>query len=191
VITSLGLPTLPLRAGPGVMNDNQAIHKVEIGQLIENLPLGYCVIGDTAYTGSERLVPLYDGADKLKPKYDNLNFFGSQLRIKIEMAFGMMTRKWGLYWRPLLIGLGKIKYVVEVIAHLHNYCINERILQGGDTPINPILEANVTGREMFQGTAKALAKYEAIAKDLPGVSANRVDMTKRIERLGLSRTKLA
>jgi hypothetical protein len=121
------------------------------------------------------------------------SLLGSQLRIRIEMAFGMMTRKWGLYWRPLLVGLDKIKYVVEVVARLHNFCTNERILEGAeDNPaINPVVEANVPGQEIFQETAEALAEYEALAKDLPGISANRTDMRRSIEILGLSCQKLA
>jgi hypothetical protein len=106
------------------------------------------------------------GANKLQSKYDNFNFFGSQLRIRIEMAFGMMTRKWGIYWRPLLVGLDKIKYIVEVVARLHNFCIDERILEPGKS-CDPVVEANVTGREIF--TAEALAKYEALAESLPPV----------------------
>jgi DDE superfamily endonuclease len=68
-------------AGPGVMNDNQAIHEIDLSKLIKALPFGYCVIGDVAYTASESLVPLFYGADKFKKKYDNFNFYGSQLRI--------------------------------------------------------------------------------------------------------------
>jgi DDE superfamily endonuclease len=178
-------------AGPGVMNDNQSIHQVDIGAMIECIPLGHCVIGDAAYTALEQFVPMYYGVDKLKPKYDNFNFFGSQLRIQIEMAFGMMTRKWGIYWRPLLIGLDKIKYVVESVARLHNFCINERILESGDNAIDPVAEANVTSREIFQDTAEAMAEYAALTEDLPGISAMHADMVNRIKYLGLSRSKLA
>jgi hypothetical protein len=78
------------------MNDNQAIHEVDIGWLIEQIPFGFCVIGDAAYTATENLVPLFYGANKLKKQYDNFNFFGSQLRIRIKIAFGLMTRKWGI-----------------------------------------------------------------------------------------------
>jgi hypothetical protein len=39
------------------MNDNQAIHEVDIGSMIKKIPLGFCVLGDAAYTASERLVP--------------------------------------------------------------------------------------------------------------------------------------
>jgi hypothetical protein len=102
-----------------------------------------------------------------------------------------MTRKWGIYWRPLLIGLDKIKLLVEVVARLHNFCINERIEESGGELVVPVLEANIVGREIFQETAEALAEYEALAKELPGYSGNRSDMAKWREILGLSRTKLA
>jgi DDE superfamily endonuclease len=170
------------------------MHEVHISQLIKKLPLGYYVLGDAAYTASERLIPMNYGADKLKPKFDNFNIYGSQLRIRIEMAFGMMTHKWGMYWRPLLVGLDKIKCIVEVVARLHNFCVNERILEVGEdggTSVDPVVEANVSGREIFLDTAETLAKYEALAKVLPGVSSNHHDMTKRIKNLGLCCAKLA
>jgi hypothetical protein len=46
------------------MNDNQAINKVDIGELIGKLPFGFCIIGDAAYTATEHLIPVYYGADK-------------------------------------------------------------------------------------------------------------------------------
>jgi DDE superfamily endonuclease len=50
-------------AGPGVMNDNQAINEVDITELISNIPFPYCVIGDAAYTSTESLVPMFYGPD--------------------------------------------------------------------------------------------------------------------------------
>jgi hypothetical protein len=43
-------------AGPGVMGDNDAIHECFLGGLIENLPKGYVVIGDAAYTPTEHIL---------------------------------------------------------------------------------------------------------------------------------------
>jgi DDE superfamily endonuclease len=103
-------------AGPGVMNDNIAINEVDLGQLIEQLPFAFHVIGDCAYNATEHLIPLYSGADKLKAQYGHFNFFGLQLRIRIKMAFGMMSKKWGILWRPLVVGMHHIKYIVEAVA---------------------------------------------------------------------------
>jgi DDE superfamily endonuclease len=103
-------------AGPGVMNDNQAINEVNIAELIANLPFSHCVIGDAAYTATEHLVPMFYGPEKQNPRLDNFNFYVSQLRIRIKMAFGMMQRKWGILWQPVVVPLEKIKYIVEAIA---------------------------------------------------------------------------
>jgi hypothetical protein len=100
------------------------------------------------------------------------------------MAFGLMTRKWGIYWRPLLVGLDCVRYIIEVVGRLHNFCINERILETGDSLFDPVAEANVTGHEMFQEMAEKLAKYEALAKALPGQSGRREDMVQWILHLG-------
>jgi DDE superfamily endonuclease len=84
-------------AGPSVMNNNQAINEVDLAALIGNLPFTYCVIGDAAYTATEHLIPMFYG-----PRYDNFNFYASQLRIRIEMAFGMMQKKWKSFGSPSL-----------------------------------------------------------------------------------------
>jgi hypothetical protein len=74
-------------------------------------------------------VPVYQGVDKLTPKYDNFNFFASQCRIRVEMAFGMMQSKWGILQRPLACSLTNMLWLAKAIARLHNLCINERLGQ--------------------------------------------------------------
>jgi hypothetical protein len=142
-----------------------------------------------AHTATEHLVPMFYGADKQKPWLDNFNFFALQLWICIEMAFGMMQKKWGILWHPLLVPLDKTKYIIEVIARLHNFCINERLLEAGDE-IDPVTEANITGRGTFEESAAMLAEYEAVLEDLPGYSGNREHMVKHIKKLGLARVTL-
>jgi DDE superfamily endonuclease len=173
------------------MNDNQAINEVNIAELISNLPFSFCVIGDAAYSPTKSLVPMFYGLDKQRARFDNFNFYPSQLHIRIKMAFGMMQRKWGMLWRPLIVPLGKIKYIVEVIAWLHNFCIlDERILERGGGNIDPVVEVNVTGKGTFEDLSEALAEYKAILEDLPGYSGNREQMVRRIEQQGLTRINL-
>lgn len=112
------------------MGDRDAIKQVELHNLIHSLPGLYSVIGDCAYTPSEKLIPIYRGAEATLPRYDNFNFYASQLRIRIEMAFGLMTKKWGILTRPLSIKMKHIKYVMICIAKLHNFCIDERLIEG-------------------------------------------------------------
>jgi DDE superfamily endonuclease len=60
-------------AAPGVTGDREAIKQCSLYQLIEQLPVGYCVIGDAAYQPTEHMVPVYQGAEKLVPKYDKVS----------------------------------------------------------------------------------------------------------------------
>jgi hypothetical protein len=55
-----------------------------------NLPLGYFLLGDNAYKPSEYLVPIFGGADRINVDCDNCNYYMSQCRIRVEMAFGMI-----------------------------------------------------------------------------------------------------
>ena len=80
-----------------------------------------------AYEPTEHLVPVYQGIDKLRERYDNFNFFASQLQIRIKMAFGMLTNKWGVLQRPVGASMKNVKWMMQALARLHNFCINERI----------------------------------------------------------------
>jgi hypothetical protein len=49
-------------------------------------------------------------------KHDNFNFYASQLRIRIEMAFGLMVKKWGILSRPLTNKLKHLRKMVIAIC---------------------------------------------------------------------------
>ena len=53
------------------------------------------------------------------------NYFLSQLRIRIEMAFGRMTTKWRILRWNLENGTRRNSRIIRVYATLHNYVINE------------------------------------------------------------------
>jgi hypothetical protein len=76
-----------------------------------------------------------------------------------------------------------------VIAHLHNYCINERILETGGA-IDPVVDANITGHGTFEEASQQLAEYEAVLEDILSFSGNREHVVKRIEQLGLEKIYL-
>jgi len=61
---------------------------------VEGLPLNYVAVADAAYTPTEKMCALFYGNQAKKEDKDAFNFYGSQLRIRIEMAFGMMPMKW-------------------------------------------------------------------------------------------------
>jgi hypothetical protein len=43
------------------------------------------------------------------------------------MSFGMMQAKWGILQRPLGCSINNMLWLVQVIARLHKYYINERL----------------------------------------------------------------
>jgi hypothetical protein len=130
-------------AGPGVMGDREALNQVSIGDMIENLPGFYCVIGDCAYTPTEHMIPIYRGYHAKTERGDNFNFYASQLRIRIEMAFGLMVKKWGILSRPLTIKMSNIKRLMMTVARLHNFCIDQRLQRALDANIDSNRQDNV------------------------------------------------
>jgi DDE superfamily endonuclease len=115
-------------AAPGSTNNRDAVLETGIPNAIDKVPENFCIIGDAAYEPSERLVPLYYGISRLEPEHDNFNFYASQCRIRIEMAFGLMQMKWGILWRPMRVQLKNLKHITFAIARLHNFVIDERLL---------------------------------------------------------------
>jgi len=114
--------------GPGVSKDRAAVEDSGLSDLIEKLPPGYICIADCAYQPTEHLIPVFGGDLALLSDNDNFNYFASQLRIRIEMAFGLMTRKWGILQRPLTNSLLSMKHLICCIARLHIFCIDQRLM---------------------------------------------------------------
>jgi DDE superfamily endonuclease len=184
-------------AGPGVLGDREAINQIRLGKLVEELPGLYCAIGDCAYTPTEHLVPIFRGEHALSPRNDNFNFFASQLRIRIEMAFGLMVKKWGILARPLTIKLKNIKRLMIAIARLHNFCIDERLAstnvatgamqQGAPVVYTP---SNVTfdRHDIMLRDEAAFHQFEEIEQGYENPwSNNRDRMVREIEALRLTR----
>ena len=178
-------------AGPGVMSDRDAIEQFEFQALIENLPDSYCVIGDCAYRPSEHLVPIFGGASALLPANDHFNFYASQCRIRIEMAFGLMKQKWTILQSPLRIKLRNVKTLMIGIAHLHNFCINERLEIAGAVPRN--LGSARHGFSIFEEGLRVQhaedAGVELEVNEFRNFSVNRIKMVERVTLLRLERPR--
>ena len=114
---------------PGSINDRDAIKETPLPYLLHNLPQGFVVIADAAYEATEHLVSLFYGVHALDPENDNFNFYGSQCCIRVEMAFGMMSQKWGILKCPMSVKPSQCANIVMCIAylHIHNFTINERL----------------------------------------------------------------
>ena len=58
---------------------------------------------------------------------DSYNFYHSQLRIRVECAFGMLVQRWGILRMamPRNISVPKTVALVIALAKIHNFCIEE------------------------------------------------------------------
>ena len=57
---------------------------------------------------------------------ESYNFYHSQLRIRIECAFGMLTHRWSILRSaiPRRVSIRKTVALVLALAKLHNFCID-------------------------------------------------------------------
>lgn len=177
-------------AAPGVTGDREAIHHCNLNDLIEALPLGTCVIGDNAYEPTERMVPIYGGLDRLDEDADNFNFYASQCRIRIEMAFGIMQMKWGILQRPLQSKLANVRWQAQAIARLHNFVINERLLRTDGVEEAPASTSNgprYLPAVPHDDDGDAIDLNPLTSPVLRGYSELRERMLQRVKRLKLKR----
>ena len=102
--------------GSGIYED------LEAGLLHDNLVL----FGDNSYLNSHYMVTPFPNVSS--GSKDDFNFFHSQLRIRVECAFGMMVFRWGVLRSaiPLNITISKTIALVHALAKLHNFCIDEQ-----------------------------------------------------------------
>jgi DDE superfamily endonuclease len=128
-------------AAPGGTPDISAYRNVSLFDLVVNLPAGFHVVADAAYILSEQTVTPYTGADRHGVN-DIVNFYISQVRIRIEMAFGRLTTKWRILRSPFEIDLCRVGQVMEVCARLHNFIITRQDPDGILHSVNRIDPVN-------------------------------------------------
>jgi len=167
---------------------------------------GLCLFGDNAYLNSPYMATPYVG--HVTEGYDAYNFHMSQLRIRVECAFGILTSRWGLLRRamPKNMPLKKIIAIVNCLCRLHNYCIdrvdNEILPQtmadqwhsefqgvvpleerrGADVPIPRQL---IGGGNHFDDSSRAIRR--AHNRQYTGTVLPREKMRMHVEALGLRR----
>jgi len=112
-------------AAPGGTGDLVAYEFLSIRDIIEGLPDGIYIVADAAYMLSEHVLVPFTGGDRQAADFDTFNYFLSQLRIRIEMAFGLFTTKWRVVRRHLETKLTNSSKVLEACARLHNFVIDQ------------------------------------------------------------------
>ena len=170
---------------PGKCGDQVAFERTSLPTLMRALPLGTYIIGDAAYSVGKRMLVPFTGSQRTNPSNDAHNFYLSQLRIRIEMAFGLMTNKWRIFCAPLQTSLAKSAEVLECCSRLQNFCID----QDGDafvdhnTALREILP--MTGPEFGWGYLPTVERL--VVDPIPGTSQMQDVIVQRINRLGLRR----
>ena len=112
-------------AGPGKMNDARAYRKmIGLQQWLDELDERYFCSGDNAYMLSNKILIPFSGASRYEGYNLTYNYYLSQLRIRIEMAFGRLTTKWRIFRSDLNCSTKKNCQIIRVGIKLHNYVIN-------------------------------------------------------------------
>ncbi len=112
-------------ATPGKCADQVAFERTSLPALMECFPIGKYLVGDAAYSVSEKMLVPFTGSQRNNASNDAFNFCLSQLRIRIEMAFGLMTNKWRVLCAPLQTSLSMSADILECCSKLHNFCIDQ------------------------------------------------------------------
>lgn len=110
---------------PGSTNDAYAFLMSDFCQQVLSyglLPQKYFIIGDEAFGCTEQLLTPFGGTG-LDIYSDSFNFQLSSMRQCIERAFGILTRRFGIFWKPFEFRITKWSQVVHVCCKLHNFCI--------------------------------------------------------------------
>ena len=121
----------------GGTNDALAFQRWGTGwgmqRIFEELPLGFYGIGDNAYPlGLRMLIPFSDAKLNSETKRA-FNFYLSQLRIRIETAFGLLVNKWRIFKSPIQQGVEiNLKLIVYTSMLLHNYVIDEQLKENDE-----------------------------------------------------------
>jgi hypothetical protein len=129
----------------------------------------------------EHLLTPFVGCNHLNPENDSYNFFLSQLRIRVEMAFGRLVTKWRILHSFLEVPLAKSGFVLQACCILHNYCIDEEISKTDAPRVEVAYQTNET-----------ILGY--VPSDISSVPASgsilRQKLVQKISSLSLSRPEL-
>jgi hypothetical protein len=109
----------------GSTNDCTAWDNSNLKKLIDEgfLPVQFYFIGDEGFSCTNQfLVPW--GGNRIGHDKDSFNYHLSVRRQVIERAFGILTRRWGIFWRPIQCSYDKWSLIATCCAKLHNVCID-------------------------------------------------------------------
>jgi hypothetical protein len=138
-------------AAPGKTNDHRAFgYCTTFLAWLEALPSGYFIVGDNAYPLSNKILTPFKGRKKVETYNSSFNFYLSQLRIRIEMAFGRMTTKFRIMRTKMTCSLEMQSKIIQAVTRLHNFVIDADGATIAEQPVrldaNGVLEASEVAR---------------------------------------------
>ena len=133
------------------------------------------------------MIAVFGGDLALKKENDNFNFFISQLRIRIEMAFGLMTRKWGILQHPLTIMMPHIPPLICCIAWLHNYCIDERQSSSNSNKTIDMTDTLCSTQIAYMRAAAEAEHRSILREEYPQWSLMRQEIVNIVKNSGFER----
>ena len=101
---------------------------IKLQKWVDSLPPGFYVVADNAYILSEHMLIPFSGSLRQVPEHSTYNYFLSQLRIRVEQAFGQYSVKWRIICKPLETKLLTSSIVLTTCARLHNCIIDNNWL---------------------------------------------------------------
>ncbi len=111
---------------PGCTNDNVSYPRaVDLKDVIDNLPRGLYIVADAAYNLSENVLTPFTGSQRHNRSNDSFNYHLSQLRIRVEMAFGYMVNKFRILRKKLECSMEKNTAILMACARLHNFILQQ------------------------------------------------------------------
>ena len=111
---------------PGSTNDNISYPMASaLKEAFETLPLGLYGLADAAYTLNENMLIPFTGVQRLDPAHDAFNYYLSQLRIRVEMAFGRLVNKFRILNGKIEGSLDRVTAILTACARLHNFIIQQ------------------------------------------------------------------
>ncbi len=78
---------------------------------------------DNAYPLTIKMLVPLNATELWSQNHRTFNFYLSQLRIRIKMAFGRLTTKWRWLWTTLNFASVKNAKIIRVCTKLHSYVI--------------------------------------------------------------------
>ena len=151
-------------AAPGRTNDARAFNRcLQLRHWLDSLPEKYFILGDNAYTLNKMMLIPFSGAAKHITYNRSFNFYLSQLRIRVEMAFGRLTTKWRIFRRNLDQEVDNISLICRVAAKLHNFVIdndNIRFSASAEEPADFEVDTLANGPIFNKGYLRTLPTRE-------------------------------